>query len=79
MKGATIAAALLLIVPSFINFFTPIYNYANPRLDGLPFFYWFQILMLFVSSAAYFGYTYIQGRRRAEYGIIEKAKEADLL
>ncbi|MEM3684367.1 MAG: DUF3311 domain-containing protein [Conexivisphaerales archaeon] len=54
--------ALLLIVPSFINFYTPLYNYVNPKLAGLPFFYWFQIMMLFIVVIPYLAFTYLAKR-----------------
>ncbi len=38
---------LLLIVP-FIILLTPIYNHESPRLFGMPFFYWFQLLFIAV-------------------------------
>ena len=36
---------LLLIVP-FVVLLTPIYNSTSPGLFGMPFFYWFQFLMV---------------------------------
>ena len=36
---------LLLIVP-FIVLFTPLYNMKSPELIGMPFFYWFQLLII---------------------------------
>ncbi|OLF15538.1 DUF3311 domain-containing protein [Actinophytocola xanthii] len=38
---------LLLIAP-FIVLFTPLYNRTEPRLLGLPFFYWFQLAVIIV-------------------------------
>ena len=38
---------LLLLVPLF-TLFTPLYNRVNPRLLGMPFFYWFQLVSIFV-------------------------------
>ncbi|HEV7647838.1 MAG TPA: DUF3311 domain-containing protein [Actinophytocola sp.] len=38
---------LLLIIP-FIILLTPIYNRQNPEFIGMPFFYWFQFLMILV-------------------------------
>jgi Protein of unknown function (DUF3311) len=54
---------LLLLVPGVINFATPIYNYKNPTLAGLPFFYWFQILALALSTFPYVAYTIVEDRR----------------
>jgi Protein of unknown function (DUF3311) len=36
---------LLLIVP-FVVLLTPLYNSATPALFGMPFFYWFQFLII---------------------------------
>jgi hypothetical protein len=36
---------LLLIVP-FIALLTPLYNQKTPELAGMPFFYWFQLLII---------------------------------
>ncbi len=63
---STIALALLIIVPAFINFYTPIYNYSKPALDGMPFFYWFQILLLALTTIPYLAFTFIEKRRRVE-------------
>jgi Protein of unknown function (DUF3311) len=42
---------LLLIVP-FIVLITPIYNQHDPEFIGMPFFYWFQFLMIAVGVAS---------------------------
>jgi Protein of unknown function (DUF3311) len=42
---------LLLIVP-FIILITPIYNRQDPEFIGMPFFYWFQFLMIAVGVAS---------------------------
>jgi Protein of unknown function (DUF3311) len=60
MKGIHVVLILLLLVPSIINFFTPLYDVASPSALGLPFFYWFQILMLPVSAVFYLIYAYLQ-------------------
>lgn len=41
---------LLLFVPLLV-LFVPLYNRVNPKLFGMPFFYWFQILNIFVGVA----------------------------
>jgi hypothetical protein len=51
---------LLLLVPSTINFVAPLYDISAPSALGLPFFYWFQIVMLQVSAIFYPIYSYIQ-------------------
>lgn len=41
---------LLLFVPLLV-LFAPLYNRVSPKLFGMPFFYWFQILNIFVGVA----------------------------
>ena len=41
---------LLLLVPCVVALWTPLYNFASPELFGLPFFYWFQLLLILVSA-----------------------------
>ena len=41
---------LLLLVPCVIALWAPLYNMEQPALFGLPFFYWFQLLMIPVSA-----------------------------
>lgn len=53
------AANLLLLVP-LLTLFTPFYNRIEPRLGGLPFFYWFPLAMLLLTmafSALFFALT----------------------
>jgi hypothetical protein len=38
---------LVLLIP-FIVLLTPLYNKESPRLFGMPFFYWFQFLVIVV-------------------------------
>lgn len=38
---------LLLLVPLF-SLFTPLYNRIDPKLLGIPFFYWFQLFSVFI-------------------------------
>jgi hypothetical protein len=56
---------LLIVVPGFLNFYTPLYNYPNPALDGMPFFYWFQIVLLGSMVVPYLIFSYIEERRTA--------------
>ena len=41
---------LLLLIP-FLLLFTPLYNRTDPKLFGMPFFYWFQLASVFVGVA----------------------------
>ncbi len=37
---------LLLLLPFIVLLFPPIYNFDQPELIGVPFFYWFQLLVI---------------------------------
>ena len=43
---------LLLLVPCVIALWTPLYNTEAPALFGVPFFYWFQLVLIPVSALA---------------------------
>jgi Protein of unknown function (DUF3311) len=51
---------LLILVPILINLYVPLYNRQDPTLDGIPFFYWFQTLMLAISTLPYLAFSYIE-------------------
>jgi cation transport ATPase len=40
----------LLVLPWVISLSIPFYNHIEPRFFGFPFFYWFQLLMVFVAA-----------------------------
>jgi hypothetical protein len=42
--------AILLTITCILALITPIYNNAEPRLFGFPFFYWYLLLVIPVSS-----------------------------
>jgi uncharacterized protein DUF3311 len=41
---------LLLLIPMLV-LYVPLYNSIEPSLFGFPFFYWFQLVWIFVSMA----------------------------
>ena len=63
MKRVQLVLLLLLVIPGIVNFVTPIYNFDNPTLGGLPFFYWFQILLLALCAIPYLVFSLIEDRR----------------
>ena len=63
LKRVQLLLLLLILVPGVVNFATPIYNFVDPTLGGLPFFYWFQILLLALSTLPYLAFTLIEDRR----------------
>ncbi len=48
-----IVAAIFLLIPMLVFSITVIYNFKSPEVLGVPFFYWFPILWLAVSSLFY--------------------------
>lgn len=42
---------LLLLITFFLTLWVPLFNRTGPTLFGFPFFYWYQIFAVFVSSA----------------------------
>ena len=45
---------LLLLIPCVIALWVPLFNSVGPELFGIPFFYWFQLLLVPVSALAIF-------------------------
>ena len=54
VKAKTIAAAILILIPFVVYFDVPFYNVVNPEWGGLPFFFWFQMVMLPISAVLFF-------------------------
>lgn len=53
---------LLLLLPSAVALCVPLYNFLEPRLFGFPFFYWFLLLLVPVSSI--FTFLVYKGEKR---------------
>jgi hypothetical protein len=41
---------LLLIIPFLVILYPPLYDFRNPALFGIPFFYWFQLLWVVITA-----------------------------
>lgn len=67
--GPYIVAGVLLAIGIILPLVVPIYARQNPELLGFPFFYWFQILWVFVEAGllaiTYLVVTREDRRRRA--------------
>ncbi|MDA8142561.1 MAG: DUF3311 domain-containing protein [Thermoplasmatales archaeon] len=59
-------AGLMLAIPTIVLLILPIYNRADPPLFGLPFFYWFQGVWLFIAAGFYLVAARILVRRLGE-------------
>jgi Protein of unknown function (DUF3311) len=42
---------LLLLIPFIVTLWPPFYNFDQPELIGIPFFYWFQLLWVIITAA----------------------------
>jgi hypothetical protein len=63
MERKYIAAALLLLIPLAIYCDVWYFNSIDPSVIGLPFYYWFQILMLAVSGIMFYFAAYLIDKR----------------
>jgi len=43
---------ILLLVPCLLALWVPLYNSLPPALFGIPFFYWFQLVLVPISALA---------------------------
>ena len=41
---------IFLILPFMVLLYPPFYNYRLPEFIGIPFFYWFQLLWIFITA-----------------------------
>jgi len=53
---------LLLLVPCILSIFPVLYNLIEPRFLGFPFFYWFQLVLIPVSSLTIYVFHKSMGR-----------------
>lgn len=53
MDNRYLIAGFLLVIPTIVLLIVPMYNRVNPELFGLPFFYWFQGIWLFLAAIMY--------------------------
>lgn len=44
------AFLLLLIIPFIALLWPPFYNFIDPELFGIPFFYWFQLIWVIITA-----------------------------
>jgi len=50
-KGLLAAAGVCLLIPIVALMWVGSYNQVTPRLGGIPFFFWYQFLWVFICSA----------------------------
>jgi Protein of unknown function (DUF3311) len=61
MRGNKAVLGLLLLIPFVVNLLVPLYNIADPMEFGLPFFWWFQIILLPLSAVLYLIFAAMAG------------------
>lgn len=49
-KPRFLAPYLLLVVPFIGTLWVPFYNSVEPRAGGIPFFYWYQFVWIFIGA-----------------------------
>jgi Protein of unknown function (DUF3311) len=63
--GLMVVVAILVLAPVVALMWVSSYAKEDPRLWGFPFFYWYQLLWVFIASGCtYLAYTLIQRARR---------------
>jgi hypothetical protein len=55
----------LLLAPFAAFFFVPIYNRVTPTVFGVPFFYWYQLMWIALSTIAV-GIVYLADQSKSE-------------
>lgn len=63
-KNRYVILAILILIPVTVDLWVPAYNMDAPEIFGMPFFYWFQTIWLFVSAAFYMTYARLAEARR---------------
>lgn len=61
-KGGLRPIHLLLLIPFIATLWVPFYNKALPALDGIPFFYWYQVLWVALTALILFIVYIAEGR-----------------
>jgi hypothetical protein len=63
--GTIALSALLLVIPCAALAAVPLYSRETPVLWGFPFFYWYQLLWVFIASGCtYLAYRLVHYARR---------------
>jgi len=47
---------IYLVAPGLVALATPLYNRVDPQIFGMPFFYWFQLVLVPVSALGIYFY-----------------------
>jgi uncharacterized RDD family membrane protein YckC len=56
-------ARWLLVIPFIAMLWVPFYNRLEPEWNGIPFFYWYQLLWILIGAALVLFVYFADGRR----------------
>jgi Protein of unknown function (DUF3311) len=63
---AWVAAAILLLAAVIASFWVPIYARSTPKLGSLPFFYWYQLILVpVIAIVSWIAYLLVKSPGRA--------------
>ena len=65
-RTTKVAVGVLLLLPVAGLIVVPLYSKADPHLWGFPFFYWYQLLWVFLASASTYGAYVLIARERGD-------------
>ena len=63
LRSRDAVAAVLILIPFFFLFDVPSYNVVNPEWGGVPFFWWYQMVWLFICGVLFFVAANLLGRK----------------
>ena len=66
---------LLFLIPVVVVLWVPFYNRLEPELDGIPFFYWYQIAWVLISAAIVMAVYLIETRITR---VAKRAKDSEV-
>jgi membrane protein implicated in regulation of membrane protease activity len=73
--GTKVAAGILVLIPVVALMLVPTYTKATPRLWGFPFFYWYQLLWLVLSTACVVAAYFLLNRTTRRTGDDEGSEQ----
>ena len=68
------AIAILVAADIFFSLYTPLYSRLTPKLGDFPFFYWYLLIFMPITSLALWLASLLQGRLTADAGGSEDAR-----
>ena len=73
--GIRVAALVLVLIPVVALMLVPTYTKQTPRLWGFPFFYWYQLMWLFLGTGCVVAAYYLLNRAGAGRGGSDEGSE----